>query len=275
MTCILDNDIKNNFSLQSHIECDSNNLIWFNSYIYFNEWTGWASNFRNIPIGYLYNINQIKSIVKKWKDIFFEYIKYNYSNSIDSFKKNVSKNYEISYGLYERKTDKINIIRSKYLYKIIKSQWFSDELYDKVKNDSEMLNRLSDLEIDYDLYILYSSVGKFRIDEAFSNVPSKDFRTPFSHNDLKHIKEKLPKTYKCLEDYDQLYSLNYKLSNELKLYADMYVKLEERSENIDTPEIFNEKVKNLFPNDYNIDSHSGYVHMHKLHNIIYWYMTKD
>jgi hypothetical protein len=288
MTCMYEhypdnNLIENDFNLESYITCDSNNLVWVTSNIYWGRWSGWSYNFYNIPIGYLYSEKQIKVIVRKWKDIFAEYIKYNYSSSKYSFKNLIRKHYKIEYGFDVSKTSEtLQILKSKYLYKIIKNQWFSDQLFNKVKNNSEIFNTLSNFEkncCEYSLSKYYHN--RFHIDDACPDLGSDYIRPPYTYSDLKYIKKSCPNIYKCLEDYDELYSINYKLSDNLKSYVKLYLQLEEENskyyenqnykfENIDPPELFNQKVKDIIQEEWlnGYTANTGYLVLPKLHFLL-------
>jgi hypothetical protein len=294
----IDKHQEKSLSVNSFIICDFNNLVWCNAFM----WTDASSyKFYNIPIGYLTNIKQIKNIIKKWKYVFYEYFKYNYNFFKYHYEITKSNFYEISYGLEEKNIDKVDILKSKYLYNIIKNQWFSDQFYEKVKIDSQLMTKLSELKKDYDPYLIESSLGRFRIDESCPTLGAFYIRPPYEYGDLKHIKTNCLNIYKCLEDYNELYSINYKLPPEIRLYVKISNQLDEANTkyyekypnkrcddkfegfeiDIDPPEIFNQKVKDIVKDIVKDDSmngirvHSGYISMLKLHDIIWYLNHKD
>jgi hypothetical protein len=206
----------NHFYIKSTLQCDDNHMCWVKCELYYFAYIGNSYNIYNIPIGY---INNIDSIIINWKKVISEYIKYIYDYGIQTFKNCKKTYFEIRYlkdFFLEDRITNLNKLKHKLLKQIIKHQWFNEKLMIKSHKYKDILELIEIDEYAYP-YMSERYLGYFRIDDTDPDIFSKYIRVPYSSDDCRYIKIKLPIIYKLLEKYNMLKSPYIQSSNMRKL----------------------------------------------------------
>jgi hypothetical protein len=218
----------------------------------------------------------VPKLVKLWKSIYSEYLKYNYSSGDYSFKDPKDNWYEI-----QDDPTKHRKLRDRMLCNLIKKEWFSENNL-KPLNDSK-----------YHKY-------RFQLNDSCHSMGSYDICEPYSHNDLIDIQKNLPTVYECLERNNQLWSSYIKLNPGMKKYIKYLLMMDDAIndyhkkydipvydlhnpeknifhgyDGLPSPEIFNAEVEFIIKDELKLDCYScgrwcatGYICMPELSEIL-------
>ena len=256
--CYYNNNIGDNiFNLRITLRCDKNDLCWINCQCEFASYIGYCYNLFNIPIE---DINNIDNLIRKTKEVFMEYIKYNHNYGKFTFKNCLKTYYEIQYLNFETfKYDSIDNLVSmphKLLKKIIKKQWFDEKHMDIIeKNKDLIINNECAFPNFPDKYLRF-----FRIDDNIIDLGSEYIRVPYTYDDCIHIKDKLPIIYKLLDKYGCLIS-PYIDSKPLRQLLNLYIKKQNVTdfENLLEIEDYNSEVEQLIKDILNHKNYKNII----------------
>lgn len=253
------NDRVNEFTMYSSIHYDKFNVVWCSCNINMGFWCGTAYDFVDIPLMCLKSKKDIPKLVKLWKRVYSEYLKYNYVSGDYSFKDPKDNWYEI-----QDDPTKHRKLRDRMLCNLIEKEWFSE-------------NNLKPLNDSDDTYFHKYHKYRFQLNDSCHSMGSYDVCEPYSHNDLIDIHKNLPTVYECLEKNNQLWSsyiklnpgmkkyikyllmMNDAISDYRKKYGDLVYDLHNPEKNIfhgydglPSPEIFNVEVESIIKDELNI-----------------------
>jgi hypothetical protein len=197
--------INNPFFIRATLQTE-NDKVYMKCEIDFDIYIGYSYNMYNIPIG---NINGIYSLIKSIKNIFMEYLRYNYKHGKYTFKNCYDTYYKIKYidwDMLNQRIIKTKDLTNKLLKSIIKKQWFNN--IEVLKKNSKLMKLLSEIEIDELAFPYFPNkyLGLFRIDDALPNIYSKFIRVPYSFANCIYMQNHLPIIYKHLEENSALFS---------------------------------------------------------------------
>lgn len=269
---------KGDIEFTTKIWCDETNFVRANFDIFWSSWCGWSYNIKNVPLGWLSESNCL-DIIHKWKTAFYEFVRLNHTFGKRSFKNAEFKWFRIEYfsvgqDKVVRKT--MNKLKSKKIAQIVKNAWFNLNI-EHIKPLVEKLKEI-DNQDDFDCPSMIDPiVGRFRMDDSCPDLGSNFVRVPFTDEDLELVRDKLPFVYKCLEDYDELWSPRLEFSPGMKKYIQLYNQFYDRPETLPPPEEFNALVYDIITKELEIgwyslsyDYCSKYVVLPKIHELLNW-----